>query len=136
VLILIFLPFLLIPVGIALVASFLDAPDLVAPLLLAAFGGLWLFLALRLVLGLAREVGDEKDVPYAEALGEVEGNEMLARQPLASFVPFLFTAGWMLLLLATMWLAFVSFLAALGFAALLVIVFYLPRPAKWKPSGP
>lgn len=135
-LILIFLPFLVIPVGVALLASVLGAPGLVAPFLLAAFGGLWMFLALRLVIGLAREIGDEKDVPFADALGEVEGEEMLARRPLASFVPFLFTAGWMLLLLATVWLAFVSFLAALGFAALLVVIFYLPRPAKWKPSRP
>jgi hypothetical protein len=132
--ILILIPFLLLPIAIALVAGFLGAPALFAPLALAAFGALWLFLALRLALGLAREVGDEKNVPYAEALADVGGDEMVARRPLAPFFPFLFTAGWMLLVLAAVWLAFVSVPATLAFAALLVILFFLPRPVKWKPS--
>lgn len=120
-----FLAILLSPVGLALVVAYLGAPSATAPIILLASGTFWIYSALRVGWGLATEIGDEKELPYTDALHSIDGAEMLARRPQTILVPFLFTAGWMLIVAGAVWLGFVNVIAAALVSIALVSIYKL-----------
>ena len=127
--------FLLLPLGLALLLVYVSAPSEAAPAVLLVSGTLWVVTAVRVVMGLAQEVGDEKEIPYADVFNSVDGSDLLARRPLAIFVPFLVTAGWILILAGVVWLAFVNLVGAALVSAALVAFYKLWRPPeRWKQS--